>query len=261
MKSLNPALLAALSIAMASTAAFSQDLNALRAKTEECRKLKSGSPEFNKCQEERKAMMMSVPKPGDITAPPKNAPITAEEIKAAGIAGAMGTAGVNLQGMNLESAMMAVQSQRAQLLEGQLKTQLESVQQRNKEIADMNELLGKLRSLRPSGTDPNKWANLGGNQAEGRALYDRLVKVGVTMPTGDDKVDEPGTGIYDAKQKTYDVWAEHIKAKIDSLNSSQQMDMLRMQSLTNKRNEAFDLMTNFIKKMQDNRSSILGNMR
>ena len=43
--------------------------------------------------------------------------------------------------------------------------------------------------------------------------------------------------------------------------NSQQMDMLRLQSLSNKRNEAFDLMTNFIKKMQENRSSVIGNMR
>ncbi|WCN36884.1 hypothetical protein [Aneurinibacillus uraniidurans] len=42
---------------------------------------------------------------------------------------------------------------------------------------------------------------------------------------------------------------------------SQQMDMLRLQSMTDKRNEAFDVMTNFIKKMQDSRSSIIGNMR
>jgi len=37
--------------------------------------------------------------------------------------------------------------------------------------------------------------------------------------------------------------------------------MLRLQSLSNKRNESFDVMTNFVKKMQDSRSSIIGNMR
>ncbi|OZQ85488.1 hypothetical protein CA598_20930 [Paenibacillus sp. VTT E-133291] len=52
-----------------------------------------------------------------------------------------------------------------------------------------------------------------------------------------------------------------IKSKIDSASNSQQMDMLRLQSLSNKRNEAFDVMTNFVKKMQDSRSSIIGNMR
>ncbi|MFT9846640.1 hypothetical protein [Aneurinibacillus sp. REN35] len=47
----------------------------------------------------------------------------------------------------------------------------------------------------------------------------------------------------------------------DQINNAQQMDMLRLQNLSNKRNEAFDVMTNFIKKMQDSRSSIIGNMR
>ena len=52
-----------------------------------------------------------------------------------------------------------------------------------------------------------------------------------------------------------------VKGMIDSAGNSQQMDMLRLQSMTNKRNEAFDVMTNFVKKMQESRSSIIGNMR
>ena len=48
---------------------------------------------------------------------------------------------------------------------------------------------------------------------------------------------------------------------LENQSNSQQMDMLRLQSLTNKRNEAFDVMTDFVKKMQDSRSSIIGNMR
>lgn len=52
-----------------------------------------------------------------------------------------------------------------------------------------------------------------------------------------------------------------IKAEIDNLSNSQQMEMLRLQSLSNKRNEAFDVMTNFVKKMADNRDNMLGNMR
>ena len=52
-----------------------------------------------------------------------------------------------------------------------------------------------------------------------------------------------------------------IKQQMDTLANSQQMDTLRLQSLSNKRNEAFDTMTNFIKKMQDNRSSAISNMR
>lgn len=110
----------------------------------------------------------------------------------------------SLQGMDLENALLAVQSQRAGLLEDQLKNQLEQVQVRNAEISKLNERLATCKN------------------EEERAL---------------------------------------IKQQMDTLANSQQLDTLRLQSLSNKRNEAFDTMTNFIKKMQDNRSSILTNMR
>ena len=101
----------------------------------------------------------------------------------------------SLQGVDLETALMAVQSQRAGLLEGQLKNQLEQVQVRNAEISKLNERLTTCK-----------------NEEEKTLL-------------------------------------------------KQQMDTLRLQSLSNKQNEAFDTMTNFIKKMQESRSSIMSNMR
>ena len=53
---------------------------------------------------------------------------------------------------------------------------------------------------------------------------------------------------------------QQLKSQIDSMSNTQQMDMLRLQSLSNKRNEAFEIMTNFVKKNNDNRASIVGNM-
>ncbi|MGQ8874695.1 hypothetical protein [Paenibacillus sp. TSA_86.1] len=64
-----------------------------------------------------------------------------------------------------------------------------------------------------------------------------------------------------AQQNGDQAAVQTLKGRIDALSNSQQMDMLRLQSMSNKRNEAFDLMTNFIKKMQESRSSIIGNMR
>ena len=168
-----------------------------------------------------------------------------------------------LQSVDLETAMMMVQSDRANNLEVQLKGQLQAVAQRNQDIASLNKLMTDLRAMRPSGSDPEKWGNMGANQQAGRDMYARVQAAGLTIPdaAGGDAVNEPGTNIYDAKQKTYDVWIEEIKGKIDSASNSQQMDMLRLQSLSNKRNEAFEIMTNFVKKMSDSRGSIVGNMR
>lgn len=113
----------------------------------------------------------------------------------------------NIQGMDLETAMMQVQQNRANLLEQQLKDQMQAVQDRNAQIAILNSQLADARA------------------------------------NGDEAT------------------AQTRQSQIDALSNSQQMDMLRLQSLSNKRNEAFDLMTNFVKKMQDSRSSIIGNMR
>jgi hypothetical protein len=52
-----------------------------------------------------------------------------------------------------------------------------------------------------------------------------------------------------------------IRGQMSTTTGDQELDMLRLQSMTNKRNEAFDVLTNFIKKMQDSKNSILGNMR
>ncbi|MFD0694411.1 hypothetical protein ACFQZT_09935 [Paenibacillus sp. GCM10027628] len=158
------------------------------------------------------------------------------------IQGAAGTVNINVQSMDLETAMMAVQSNRANLLEEQLKTQIEEVQKKNKQIASLNDLLAALKSIRP--------ANANDAVALSADITSKFAAAGVTAPTA-----------AKLKQGEIDKQMDTIRGQIDSMSNSQQMDMLRLQSLSNKRNEAFDLMTNFIKKMADSRSSVIGNMR
>lgn len=101
---------------------------------------------------------------------------------------------VDISSMDIETALMMVQQERARLLDAQLQVQIQAVQNRNQQIADLNAQL--------------EAAQQRGDQAA----------------------------------------VQSLKGQIDALSNSQQMDMLRLQSLSNKRNEAFDLMTNFIKK-------------
>ena len=72
---------------------------------------------------------------------------------------------------------------------------------------------------------------------------------------------EKGATTDTAKQAELDGQLQTVQNQINTLSNSQQMDMLRMQSMNSKRNEAFDAMTNFLKKIQDSRSSIIGNIR
>ncbi|WP_338541306.1 hypothetical protein [Paenibacillus tundrae] len=114
---------------------------------------------------------------------------------------------IDISKMDIETALMMVQQERTRLLDTQLQTQIQEVQNRYQQITELNAQL----------------------QA--------------------------------AKQNGDEALAQQLKNQIDAISNTQQMDMLRLQSLSNKRNEAFDLLTNFVKKMQDSRSSIIGNMR
>ena len=159
-------------------------------------------------------------------------------------------------------------------------------------IAEYKDLAERLTASKCP--DPNGWYGLSFGQGDNGPLsystLDQIKAAGLDIPGGDNAprnvdgnhtmdakgwvvqsfIDQLGAKIAGMEEsiktntatiKTNNDAIADNKTQIDSLGNSQQMDMLRLQSLSNKRNEAFDVMTNFIKKMQDNRSSIVGNMR
>ncbi|GFZ78709.1 hypothetical protein GCM10008018_25270 [Paenibacillus marchantiophytorum] len=158
----------------------------------------------------------------------------------AAAAGVGGTTAVNVSSMDLDAAIQAVQSHRAAMLETQLKDQMDSIKKRNEDIAGLNDTLAKVIALQ-----------------SGNAPYTLAAELKTKLQQAGAKYASKATLTADELKATID----EIKGIIDSLNNSQQMDMLRMQSLTNKRNEGFETITNSIKKMQESRSSNIGNMR
>ena len=201
---------------------------------------------------------------------------------------------INTAGMDIETALMAVQSQRAQLLETQLSNQIEEVRIRNDKIAKLNQVLNVLNKVSASFKGDAKSGDKIGKDAANKLqgeMKEACDAAGLSLELSDKvdnskkiaelektfgkdspimkwqidklKAEHSPDGLFSANTKKGKVEAavNQVKGMIDTANNSNQMDMLRLQSLTNKRNEAFDLMTNFIKKMQDSRSSIIGNMR
>lgn len=183
-----------------------------------------------------------------------------------------GIAPANFQAVDLETLMMMVQSQRANLLESQLKEQISNVQKNNEQISQYNTAMAALNGVKNVfGGDSSATTKIHetGDKKKGGNSASRLNEV-----TAIAKEALEGAGFESGMKELGDVQIstsstmgqvdsaiQALKAKIDSLGNSQQMDMLRLQSLSNKRNEAFETMTNFVKKMQDARNSIIGNMR
>jgi hypothetical protein len=194
----------------------------------------------------------------------------------------------NIQSMDIETALMMVQSERTKLLDAQLQTQIQEVQNRNEQVAKLNTVLGALNSYsaKISGTDAgstpdaSKWSEADQDDIE-IPMNDAIRDAGITdigftatgrrtqldadgkpvAGAGDEIITAKNVGGVGTTKGQIDAAITKVKGMIDAAGNSQQMDMLRLQSMSNKRNEAFDVMTNFVKKMQESRSSIIGNMR
>lgn len=138
----------------------------------------------------------------------------------------------SLSNEELMALMLGMQQERSGLLEQQIKAQMEKEQARNARIQDLQQALSQ------NGKDDQLWRDFCAQKAN--LDLDCAGK------------DASGFGV---------VMFNQVKTVMDSLSPSLQIDMLRLQSALAKRNEAFEQMAALIRKMQDARTSIIGNMR
>lgn len=188
-----------------------------------------------------------------------------------GALGVNGISGTDLASMDIETALMMVQAQRTNQLDAQLQAQIKEVQQRNEMVAQLNDVLAQLSSAlsrfpSDAAADATLAGTSGWDSGSAAMLRDNLARQldnaglnSITLLNADLRVGVGDMG--GVSRGALQEAVTDVKAKLDSVSNAQQMDMLRLQSLSNKRNEAFDVMTNFIKKMQESRSSIIGSMR
>lgn len=165
----------------------------------------------------------------------------------------------DMSSMDLETALKVVQEQRTQLLNTQLQDQITAVNSRNTEITKLFELLNKFQQLNTYFAQDAK-----ANTSVPNTANQLVEEINQSITRLDESLQASGLKDY-ANKKMVKSDVDHaitrIKDILNSIQNSQQMDMQRLQSMSHKRNEAFDVMTNFIKKMQDSRNQIIGNMR
>lgn len=162
-----------------------------------------------------------------------------------------------IHSMGIETALLAVQYNRATLMEDLLKGQMVALQEKNAQVAKLNTLMAAVNVLIgkfAAGATPTQNLGIDGHPAEKAALVSALAAVGYTAQS------LFGVELTLLQKSHLDGAATKLKSEIDNLSSTQQLDMLRVQSISNKRNEAFEMMTTFIKKFSDMLSAIIRNM-
>lgn len=170
---------------------------------------------------------------------------------------------LDLSTMDLETALWTVFTGRAQAVEEQLRAQIQIVQQKNDAMNQLNGLLTALNAMdaaMPSGakSDANvaksvgdaKWADL--SQQINSAIDQ--VSAGTNLKlftTADGKISK------DTPYNELKIAIQQVKGQVDSLGTNQQSETLRLQSLTSKRNECYDLISTHTQKIGDVRSRII----
>ena len=151
---------------------------------------------------------------------------------------------ISLTAFDLEGALRAVQDQRVRLLDQQLSSQVTDVQKRNARVVTLNAAITALNAYVAGPTDESL--------ATAIAAAHPAVESHIFLSATSDSTE--------VRTAAADLVAT-LRVERDAVTNTQQMDMLRLAGLTDKRSEAFDLMSSFLTKMQGSQSSIIGNMR
>lgn len=187
---------------------------------------------------------------------------------------------------DIQTLIQMVQSERVKLLDQQLVDQVKAVQARNDQIAKLNDVLSKLTAFQGGikGTDADSkikdWNTDKIKQYE-LPLNDAILAAGIedlgfpsrtgqrTRLPGEENVPGGAGGPWVTGKQVVGGWTTKgeidaaitkVKGMIDAQSNNQQMDMLRLQSLNNKKNESIEILTNTQKKHTDSNSSIIRNI-
>jgi hypothetical protein len=184
---------------------------------------------------------------------------------------------------DIQTAIQLVQSDRVRLLDTQLVDQVKAVQSRNDQIAKLNTVLSSLNTMvaqisgKDAGDKPADWnadkikqyelpandaikdagiSDLGFASKSGQ----RTPQAGETKDGAEGKI-VTGTNVISSQTTKGEIEAAITKVKgmIDAESNNQQMDMLRLQSLNNKKSESVEILTGTQKKHSDSTSGIIRN--
>ena len=152
---------------------------------------------------------------------------------------------IDLDDVDLQSLMMAVMVKRSSLLQSRLEGSIKGVQNKNATLDQANQMLARAREKK----------NAAGS---GTSVMDQDMKDFWNMMGA--KIDGSNN---DNKHNAaeWDVNIEGLKGKIESLSSSSQLDLTRLQSTMNKYNQAFEMVSNFTQKYFQSLNTLTGNLK
>lgn len=143
---------------------------------------------------------------------------------------------------SLDALVMSVMTARAEIIEYNLRDQIQTIQDKNSELEVMNDWLAKAKK---------KKADAGSGTASFDSTFQKYWE-----SIGAERQDGTSHNSTD-----WDVNIEGLKGKIEKLTSQSQLETTKLQQTINKYNQSFEMLSNFINKYYQSLSTLIQNLR
>ena len=176
--------------------------------------------------------------------------------------------------MDFQDLLVKFSKNRAVAVEGEVEPLTERIQQRNKRLEELGEVLSELTKIQTEfesddagDRDMHSWmSNKTGAVLESLGYSPAYYAKEKDRPDDNDeradfyKVGWKTENQYSANKKTIEGMLSRVKSEIDGLNNEAQTDMTRLQSLVDRRDESYSTATNLMTSVSDTRSNVIRNL-
>ena len=150
--------------------------------------------------------------------------------------------------VDFQDIMIAISENRATAVEGEVKPLSTRITNRNAKLENLGNVLADLTKLQAQfDSDADGDDRKGSLQQSSK---DILISIFGSLDWDNLKMTK-----YEVEE-----WLQKVKSKIDALNNEAQKDMTRLQSLVDRRDEAFSTASDLMSKIGDTRSNLIRNL-
>ena len=175
--------------------------------------------------------------------------------------------------MDFQDLLVKFSKNRAVAVEGEVEPLTVRINQRNKRLDELGEVLSELTKIQTEfesddvgDRDMHSWmSNKTGAVLESLGYSPKYYAKESDRPNdNEERADFYKAGWktednYSANKKTLEGMLSRVKSEIDSLNNEAQTDMTRLQSLVDRRDESYSTATNLMTSVSDTRSNVIRN--
>ena len=176
--------------------------------------------------------------------------------------------------MDFQDLLVKFSKNRAVAVEGEVEPLTVRINQRNKRLDELGEVLSELTKIQAEfesddkgDRDMHSWmSNKTGAVLESLGYSPSYYAKESDRPKDNEeradfyKVGWNGDNQYSANKKTIEGMLSRVKSEIDAINNEAQTDMTRLQSLIDRRDESYSTATNLMTSVSDTRSNVIRNL-